>query len=176
MNGSEHCAQTLSFYAKDHPAQAAEIHDSEFETRDRDAMKAIAGSWVGKDPPAAAAWVDSLPEDENKSAVQWSFLETWADRDPQAASTWVAAQPADAAGRDSLIGILTSKLLHVDPEAALHWSAEIEHPAQGPSLMLGAAKEWVQQDPVAAKEALASGELPEAARKVLAEQFAGKVD
>lgn len=119
---------------------------------------------IYSDPASIAEWAEWAPAQLQNDWFGQDFHETlvkhWADTDLPATAEWVAELPENEL-REVAVGELVSELHESEPESAFLWSETIQDPVQRHVEMERAARNWMNEDPVAARNGITASNLPE---------------
>lgn len=113
----------------------------------------IAGKLAEVDLPATGDWVKSLPAGGARNAAEDAMLDVWLRKDPLGASSWIREMPAGE-NRDGASVALIRSITRRAPKEALEWAASLSDPDARNTLRAEVLKDWREQDPEAAEEAV----------------------
>ncbi len=152
--------------------QSAALSLSELpQTAARDnAIRFLAESWLQRDYDRASRWVQGHADIDSIAPAVRSYLERWSERDPRAASEWVATLPEGAAMQQGVIGLVGWMINQptMDHQAALEWTDRIPGTDSARHFYFEIiAKDWLEHDPGAGRDALDQTDLPEEVKQRL---------
>ena len=135
----------------------------EMKTHFKGKLAEVAGNWARNDPNAAAAWAQTQPEGDERSRMVASVVGQWAEFDSTGAANFVLTL-AEGKERDGAIKNLVSDLRQWEPESAFLWANSISDGDQRKRQIRNAVNSWSESDPVAAREAVLTADIPEEVR------------
>ncbi len=110
------------------------------------------------DPKSASNWALTLPPDAMAGAVTTS-VSMWARSDPTEAGHWL--ENLSGSVRDSAVISYSETVAESDPSAAMGWAATISDPAKRERATKGVMRQWLENDPAAARAWVQSSSLGE---------------
>jgi GrpB-like predicted nucleotidyltransferase (UPF0157 family) len=120
----------------------------------RDFQRQVVSQWAESAPRQAAQFAVQLGETDRGPVVA-AAIDRWASRDAEAAANWLAAQPAGE-WKDGAISTLARKIAPEDPAVALAWAGSITNDNNRNRQTERVFREWLRQEPAAAREWLQS--------------------
>lgn len=153
-------------WSRKSPEAALQWAGSMTDAKDRGmVVRTAVSQWANTQPASAAKYVERLPEAERSGPMQ-VVVDNWASKDTGAAASWLERQPAGVF-KDAALGSLARKISQEDPEAALTWVAGITDEKQRLRQTESVARDWMRQNPAAARQWISSSNLPGDVRKRL---------
>ena len=125
------------------------------------AFQRIASDFAKDDPAEAVDWATSLPDGEGKSHAVGSSFHQWANRDPKEAASAISSLPANQ--QDAATYGYATSVVHKEPSAGVQWAANIKDPNDRTNAMVDTGRIFYRRDREAAKEWLATSNLPDEA-------------
>jgi hypothetical protein len=149
--------EAYSDWAKFQPSEAAQAAQVITDPAMRNqALRGLASGWSDVDPAGLTQFVTQLPAGESRGEMLGWALQSWAKADPTAATAWVNNNYQKIGGdMDSgLQSIATENALQ--PNVAVVWAEAITDPARRSDALGVILQNWVNTDPVAAKQFFAA--------------------
>ena len=147
------------------PSSAAEsITELPDVPQRKSAVRFLASTWLERDFEGARGWVQEHPDLDSIAPAVRPFLESWSERDALAASEWVAELPEGPAMQQAAVGLVGWMINQsdLDHEAAFAWTERITGERSSREFYFEIiAKDWLEHDPAAARDAVAATDLPE---------------
>jgi hypothetical protein len=129
-----------------------------------DAPRIVAGRWAPRDGPAAMRWVRDHPAEESREPAVREGFGLWFRSDRKGAVEWLESETLTGF-HDPAINFYARELDDRAPAEAIVWCERILDSAKRLSCLERAAREWYQQDAVAAEMWLQQSQLDEEARR-----------
>jgi hypothetical protein len=128
------------------------------------AIDSLIRNWSADRPDQAAEWVLRLADADVREKQLANISKNWSRADPDAAEAWLNSFPPDP-DLDNAVNGYVATLRKENPAQASEWVEKIFDPGKRASATRAVAKEWLDTDPVAARDYILRSELDEKNRQ-----------
>lgn len=158
---------TFTRWAQNQPEDAVKALDLiQDEPSRMQAFQSLANGWAANDPAALAGYAASLPDGANRNFALEKVVNNWSLQDPAGFAAWLNTSPPGV-DFDRAIATLIQRTdgANRSSEIAMKWVENIGDPNLQHDSLLGVLKEWMQTNPAAAQQYVATAAWLDEARR-----------